>query len=195
MLNIRFTPVVIHSDGAALLSISPSSVRGSALRVFWLRPISGMFRPDRNGPSDLCNNPGELRRHSTLMETHCSRTSLIRITLGVALFIALSGCANWQEEAGVENHWRSDEVPDWQAGKTTAEDVMAFLGPPSQIVNLDRQLVYYYMKESISGSGYFLVLYNRSASEKRYDRAIFFFDMDGVLTRFSYSKESIGYDE
>ena len=120
--------------------------------------------------------------------------TLARVMSGAVLCTILAGCANWQEEAGVDNHWRSDDVPTWRQGETTAEEVMAFLGPPSQIVNLERQLVYYYMKESVSGSGYFLLLYNSSASKKRYDRAIFFFDLDGVLTRYSYSKESIDYD-
>lgn len=125
---------------------------------------------------------------------YIGKLPLFRFCLLLLTAIA-GGCASWNEEAGVDNHWRSASVPEWAVGTTTAEDVMEYLGPPSQIVDLDKQVVYYYMKESVSGSGYFLLVYNNSSSQKRYDRAIFFFDLNGVLSRYSYSKESIEYDD
>ena len=50
--------------------------------------------------------------------------------------VPLAGCANWNEDAGVDNHWRAETAPEWTPGVSTADDVMAALGPPSQIINL-----------------------------------------------------------
>jgi hypothetical protein len=123
------------------------------------------------------------------------RLPTIRPLLQILLAMTLSGCANWHEDAGVENYWRADDAPRWEPGNTTSDDVMAFLGPPSQIVDLQNQLVFYYMKESVSGQGYYFLFYNTSESQTRYDRAIFFFDPDGVLVRYAYSNESITPEE
>ena len=86
-------------------------------------------------------------------------------------------------------------VPQWVEGETREQDVMTALGPPSQIVNLDDRVVYYYLHENVEGKGYYFILYNQSRQVTRYDRAIFFFDADGVLQKHSYSLESLSYEE
>jgi hypothetical protein len=118
-----------------------------------------------------------------------------RITLVAVLLLSLSGCATWNEDAGVENRWRADETPQWVAGQTTASDVLQHLGPPSQIVNLRDQVVYYYLRENLSGSGYFFLVYNKSESATRYDRAVFFFDEGDVLIRHAYSNEVLAREK
>ncbi len=110
------------------------------------------------------------------------------------LVSALAGCANWNEEAGVDNHWRADDAPSWTVGVTSVDDVMTAFGPPSQIVNLGDRVVYYYLRENISGSGYYFLIYNTTNSRTSYDRAIFFFDSNGLLERYSYSREGLPYD-
>lgn len=112
-----------------------------------------------------------------------------------ATILTLSACASWNEDAGVENHWRSPDTPEWQAGKNTNQEVMERLGPPSQIIDLGDQVVYYYMKENVQGAGYYFLVYNTSESSTKYDRAIFFFDREGLLIRHSYSRESLSYEE
>jgi hypothetical protein len=62
-------------------------------------------------------------------------------------------------------------------------------------INLDDQVIFYYLKERMAGQGYILLFYNRSSIETRYDRAIFFFDDDDVLTRYAYSNEALPYTE
>ncbi len=109
------------------------------------------------------------------------------------LVAALAGCANRKEEAGVDNHWRADDAPSWAVGVTSVDDVMTAFGPPSQIVNLDDQVVYYYLRERISGNGYYFLIYNQTNSRTSYDRAIFFFGRDGKLLRSSYSREGLPY--
>jgi outer membrane protein assembly factor BamE (lipoprotein component of BamABCDE complex) len=120
---------------------------------------------------------------------------IVRLAGLLLLCLALAGCANWNEDAGVDNHWRADTTPQWQAGVSTADDVMAALGPPSQIVNLGDRVVYYYLRENISGSGYYFLIYNNTSSRTTYDRAIFFFDTEGRLQRHAYSREGLPYDD
>ena len=112
-----------------------------------------------------------------------------------ALIVLLAGCANWNEDAGVDNHWRAASTPAWTPGVSTADEVMTALGPPSQIINLGDRVVYYYLSENISGRGYYFLVYNTTSSRTSYDRAIFFFNDDGRLERYAYSREGLPYDD
>lgn len=113
--------------------------------------------------------------------------------LALCALVALGGCASWSQETGVDNRWRGAEVPVWVTGETRAEDVMTALGPPSQIIALKDQVVYYYLKETMAGSAYVLILYNNAKMRAEYDRAIFFFDDGGKLTRYAYSNETLSH--
>ena len=110
--------------------------------------------------------------------------------LSVVLLLS-TGCANWDGYAGVDNRWRADDVPDWKPGETTAEDVAAFLGPPSQLIPLHDETVYYYMREGKDGRGLVLLVWNMASQVTEYDRAVFFFDANGILRNFSYSQEQL----
>jgi hypothetical protein len=113
--------------------------------------------------------------------------------LALCALFALSGCASWSQETGVDNRWRDGSVPVWVSGETTSDDVMTALGPPSQIIALKDQVVYYYLKEQMSGSAYVLILYNNAKMKAQYDRAVFFFDDEGTLTRYAYSNEKLSH--
>ena len=117
------------------------------------------------------------------------------LVLGVlGTFFLLAGCASWKGDAGVENVWRSSELPPWIAGETTEAQVAEALGPPSQIIGLEAETVFYYLREHKKGKGVILLLWNWSEQKTRYDRAIFFFDKQGVLTKHSYSLEALPYE-
>jgi hypothetical protein len=109
----------------------------------------------------------------------------------IGLFAA--GCANWDGYAGVENSWRAEDVPVWEPGKTTAADVVSFLGPPSQLIPLHEETVFYYMRENKSGNALLLLVWNNGTQVTTYDRAIFFFNDEGVLKNFAYSNEVLPY--
>jgi hypothetical protein len=100
-----------------------------------------------------------------------------------------AGCANWDGYAGVDNLWRAEGVPEWKPGETTADAVVKRLGPPSQLIPLHDETVYYYMREGKNGHGVMLLVWNMASQETKYDRAIFFFDAEGILKTYSYSKE------
>ena len=99
---------------------------------------------------------------------------------GCAFAILLTGCASFGAVVG-----------EFEKGVTTQADVLDRLGPPSQLINLKDQIVYYYLAEKTSGNGKIFIVWNKVSAETQYDRAIFFFDTNGVLEDFAYSKEEI----
>ena len=105
--------------------------------------------------------------------------------------LAVSGCASFGSVDGVENLWRDIPADAFEEGVTTQAEVLDLLGPPSQLISLQDQTVYYYLTEEASGHGRLFIVWNRVSAETRYDRAIFFFDAGGVLQEYAYSKEPI----
>ena len=120
-------------------------------------------------------------------------TFLLCIIISGYLFL-ISACATSQEEKGAKNHWRNPDLPAWKVGRTTENNVIDALGPPSQIIALNDQTVYYYMQEQSVGKAYIFIVWNRSEKTIRYDRAVFFFNKNGILNKYSYSPEAFPYD-
>lgn len=114
------------------------------------------------------------------------------LLLGAVLLSA--GCASWDGYAGVSNEWRSPDAPTWELGVTTASDVTAVLGPPSQLIALHDETVFYYMREGKEGKSLLLIVWNTGTQETEYDRAMFFFDKQGLLRKYSYSPEALPYE-
>ena len=116
----------------------------------------------------------------------------LSLSLGLC-FLALmcfGGCATFSTEKGVESLWRSPETPVFVKGVTTESDVLAALGPPSQIISVNEGIAYYYLREEGRGSARIFIIYNSVNVKTTYDRAIFFFDAEGVLTDQAYSREN-----
>jgi hypothetical protein len=90
---------------------------------------------------------------------------------------------------GVENRWRAEAVPTFKEGETTQHDVLAALGPPSQLIKVGNRTVFYYLQELKKVRSLILILYNQTRENITYDRAIFFFDEQGRLTDFATSAE------
>ena len=105
--------------------------------------------------------------------------------------VLLSGCASYGSVDGVDNLWRDLSIDEFEKGTTTQAQVLDRLGPPSQLISLKEQTVYYYLTEKMSGQGRIFIVWNQVRAETRYDRAIFFFDANGVLQEFALSKEQI----
>ena len=105
--------------------------------------------------------------------------------------ISLTACANFGSVDGVDNVWREVPADAFQQGETTQADVLEWLGPPSQVIGLDDQTVFYYLTEETKGRGFLFIVWNRVDAKSRYDRAIFFFDKEGVLKEFAFSQEQI----
>ena len=105
--------------------------------------------------------------------------------------VLISGCASYGAVDGVDNLWREVSIDQFEKGVTTQADILDQLGPPSQLINLQDQTVFYYLTQEMSGTGQIFIVWNRVSAKSSYDRAIFFFDTHGVLQEFAFSKEQI----
>lgn len=107
-------------------------------------------------------------------------------SLAAALLLALtvlaSGCAQYENKRGVLARWQDSAGHKLVAGETTRQDVLDWLGPPSQVIALGDETVLYYLFERAEGEGLVLIVYNQFKVDTRYDRAIFFFDANDRLT-------------
>ncbi|MFK7976432.1 MAG: outer membrane protein assembly factor BamE [Halioglobus sp.] len=118
--------------------------------------------------------------------------SLRLLTAALALCL-LQACAQYENKRGVDVRWQDSVTSQLTKGSSTRADVLELLGPPSQVIALDGETALYYLFEHARGDGLILVFYNRTRIETTYDRAIFFFDENDVLTEFStrvYDSES-----
>jgi len=104
---------------------------------------------------------------------------------------ALAGCVTKSSSQGVANLWRGDSPPVFRMGSSTEHDVMTALGPPSQVIALGDQTVFYYLLEQTRSQTAIFIVYNETRTNIIYDRAIFFFDKQGRLTEFATSNEKI----
>jgi outer membrane protein assembly factor BamE (lipoprotein component of BamABCDE complex) len=106
------------------------------------------------------------------------------MTLLPALGLLL-GCVQFSSKRGVEVSWQPEVIAQLETGKSTREDVLSMLGPPSQVISVGDETVLYYLFEKSEGQGVILILYNQFDRETDYDRAVFFFDKDDVLIDYA----------
>lgn len=125
-----------------------------------------------------------------LIPMKTSFKNVILVFLGACL-LAVSGCLSKRSEMGVRNSWRDPSLPAFEKGRTTQSEVMRALGPPSQVIALQDQTLFYYLREQSRTKAMFLIVYNQTRQQITYDRAIFFFNKQSVLTDFAYSAEAV----
>lgn len=105
---------------------------------------------------------------------------------GLVFFVAaLTACAQYDSKRGVAVAWQAEAVNTLVKAKSTRSEVLALLGPPSQVIALNDETVLYYLFEHSVGEGLVLIVYNRVSVDTQYDRAIFFFDENDVLTDYA----------
>jgi outer membrane protein assembly factor BamE (lipoprotein component of BamABCDE complex) len=119
------------------------------------------------------------------------RAPLLTVVFLLLLALFDIGCVSKNSRQGVENTWRAETAPTFKQGQTTQHEVLSALGPPSQVINLGNQTVFYYLQEQKQVRSVVLILYNQTREKITYDRAIFFFDQQGHLTDFATSDEKI----
>ena len=112
------------------------------------------------------------------------------LALALSIF-ALPGCVTRSSTQGVKNLWRAESVPVFERGRSTEHDVLAALGPPSQVISAGNRTIFYYLVEQKKSNGIRLLIYNQTVENIIYDRAIFFFDTQGRLTDFATSDEKV----
>jgi hypothetical protein len=106
----------------------------------------------------------------------------------LGLVIAMGGgCTRIHTEKGIDPRWHGLDPDTFETGVSRQSDVMALLGPPSQIISHQQGVIFYYLHEEAVGTGAIFILYNQGVLNTRYDRAIFFFDASGVLQDFAFT--------
>lgn len=108
-----------------------------------------------------------------------------RIAATLLAIALLQACAQYDDKRGVDVNWQDSVTASLTEGESTRKDVLALLGPPSQVISMDGESALYYLFARSQGQGLILVVYNRWDVGTVYDRAIFFFDDDEVLTEYS----------
>ena len=111
--------------------------------------------------------------------------SLIRPFALILSLVLLPACAQYENKRGVDVTWQAKVTEQLVKGESTRRDVLTLLGPPSQVISLDDETALYYLFEHAKGEGLILIVYNRMRIDTRFDRAVFFFDNNDVLTEFS----------
>lgn len=109
--------------------------------------------------------------------------------------LLLAACTNYNRHRGVENNWRTIDQSELVPGTTTQMEIAKTLGPPSQVIDLKQGPVFYYLAEETHRDGIILILYNHYEEQVTYDRAVFFFDENGILIDYSMSKKPTDDDE
>jgi len=117
----------------------------------------------------------------------------MRVFVPLSLMVAAiaTACVSYDRTKGVESTWRDPAVAAPIVGETTQSDILRTLGPPSQVIGLRDQTVFYYLKEQGRGRGAVFIVYNWINEDVSYDRAIFFFDADGILLDYGLSNGSL----
>ncbi|SHH30303.1 hypothetical protein [Ferrimonas marina] len=109
----------------------------------------------------------------------------MKIGMIALLLSLLAGCAQFNNNRGVEVGWQENLADTLVKGESHRRDVLALLGPPSQMVALGDESALYYLFEKERGNALILVVYNRLDRNTRYDRAVFFFDENDLLTDYA----------
>ena len=104
-----------------------------------------------------------------------------------ALLLGTPACVNTTAERGVDPLWHGVPEDSFERGRTTRAEVLAALGPPSQILTLKSETAFYYLLETVRAKGLVLIVYNDRTETASYERAVFFFDDAGLLTDYSLS--------
>lgn len=111
----------------------------------------------------------------------------VMLAVCILSLLCSTGCTRTRTERGIEPIWQTLEASSLVSGVTTKGDILERLGPPSQVITHDRGEVFYYLHEEAQTRGLVLLVYNRSQTDTRYDRAIFFFDAQGTLNDYAIS--------
>ena len=104
------------------------------------------------------------------------------LVLAISLTAA---CAQYENKRGVDVNWQSSVTDTLVRGESSRQDTLELLGPPSQVISLVDGTFLYYLFERSWGTGLILLVYNQFDVDTSYDRAIFFFDENDLLSEYS----------
>ena len=136
------------------------------------RRVKKVVRPYRNGVKDV----------------RVLRPPLFASVLAALACAVAPACISTESDRGIQPSWKQIGADALVDGETTRNEVLELLGPPSQILSLGEETAFYYMLEKTRGRGVILIVYNDRSEKTVYERAVFFFDREGVLTEHAFGE-------
>jgi len=122
---------------------------------------------------------------------------LLRYAVIVLIIISLcSGCALF----GKNKEFQPFDVSALDTiapGKSTATDITAIFGAPTEVVKMSNGNAYIYRRSISKGTGVWLILVSFGNFERQHDQIVFFFDKKDIVTHYGKSlnaeKASYGF--
>ena len=102
--------------------------------------------------------------------------------LAVAASLPLGGCF-WSRET-VNEPLDALTLAQLRPGKTTAQDAVALLGGPNEVIQLGRRSAYRYDYSQLKQAGFTVIVLTFINRDTREDRAWLFFDENQVLSHY-----------
>ena len=106
---------------------------------------------------------------------------LILSILSVCVSCAMFGKST--EYHSFDARWLDSLTP----GTTIAAEVLEVFGAPSRMMKLSNGNAYVYERSVSKGTGIWLVVLSFGNYETQYDRVVFFFDNEDILTHYGLS--------
>lgn len=111
-----------------------------------------------------------------------------RILIGIMVIIvaAVAGCTvlgKTKEYQPFDPEGLKEIVP----GKTTAREVTRLFGAPVEVIKLSNGNAYFYKRAVTKGTALWLFLITLGNFDTKYDRLVFFFNSEDILTHYGVS--------
>jgi hypothetical protein len=104
----------------------------------------------------------------------------------LSVMLCCISCAMFGKD--IEHHgFDARGLERFAPGTTTAAEVLEVFGAPSRMVKLSNGNAYVYERSVSKGTGIWLVVLSFGNYETQYDRAVFFFDNEDILTHYGLS--------
>lgn len=104
----------------------------------------------------------------------------------IIVLVSTSGCAIIGRDSDFRS-FDSKSLTSVVPGKTTAGQVAQLFGAPTQVVKLSNGNAYMYTRGMSKGTVVYLILVTFANYDRKYDKIVFFFDKNDVLTHYGSS--------
>lgn len=103
-----------------------------------------------------------------------------------ALLLLINGCAAVGKNVEYQS-FDPGKLENVAPGQTTAGQVVTLFGAPTQVVELSGGNAYVYERAVSKATGAYFVVISFVRYDQQYDRLVFFFNEDNVLTHYGFS--------
>lgn len=114
----------------------------------------------------------------------------------LVIIVLCSGCALFGKNKESQP-FDASALNNIAPGKSTATDITALFGAPTEVVKMSNGNAYIYKRSVAKGTGIWLILVSFGNFERQHDQIVFFFNNKDILTHYGKSlnaeKASYGF--